>query len=95
MARGLKWSRNAQQQRKDIFDYWNKHNKSKAFSKKLNSLIKDALQPLKEHPCTGRKTSIDNNYLIRVRHFFLIYAVVDDLILIIAIWDGRRDIPLP
>lgn len=95
MARRLKWSKQAQLQRKSIFEYWNHHNQSKAFSKKLNNLFKEALNKLKEHPYSGRQTSIDNVFIIRVRTFFLSYYILHDSIVVISLWDGRRNIPLP
>lgn len=39
MAREIIWTKRAQNDRYSIFNYWNKRNKSKSYSQKLNNLF--------------------------------------------------------
>ncbi len=54
MAKQIIWSRKAQNDRKEIFRYWNKRNKSKLYSKKLNKLFKEAVKLISEYPEIGK-----------------------------------------
>ena len=47
----------------EILQYWNNRNKSKSFGIKLNSLIFEQLNLLKQFPLTGRKTDIKNVFV--------------------------------
>ena len=91
MAKRVIWSPRAQEDRKSIFSYWNEHNKSKSFSRKLNKLINEAIRIITEHPYIGRKTVIENVHVKIVRQYLIIYEVRDKEIVILSIWDGRRD----
>lgn len=44
--RKLNWQFEAQQDRKGIFQYWNKKNKSKEYSKRLNQLFRTKTEAL-------------------------------------------------
>lgn len=50
MFKKIVWSLRAQNDRKDIFQYWNKRNKSKLYSIKLNKLFKEGLKMMARHP---------------------------------------------
>ena len=91
MARKVIWSLPAQEDRRAIFAYWNDHNKSKEYSRKLNKLFREAIQLLKSHPYIGRKTIIPNVHVKIVRQYLIIYEVTDSDIIIHTIWDGRRN----
>ena len=60
MARKVIWSPRAQRERREIFEFWNEHNGSKAYSRKLQMLIKEAVQVIKYHPEAGRRIDLDN-----------------------------------
>jgi toxin YoeB len=91
MARKVIWSIRAQQDRKDIFAYWNNRNKSNEYSRKLYRLFNDAIQLLTKHPEIGRNTLIENVRVKVVRDFLIIYEVTTENIIIHTIWDGRRN----
>jgi len=91
MARKVIWSLPAQEDRRAIFAYWDEHNKSKAYSSKLNKLFKEAVKRLKSHPYIGRKTAIPNVYMKIVLQYLLIYEVKESEIIIHTVWDGRRN----
>ena len=52
------WSERAQKEKLKILDFWIQQNKSTSYSEKLNSVIEETLEFLKNHPEIGRKTDI-------------------------------------
>jgi plasmid stabilization system protein ParE len=46
---------------------------------------------LKDHPHIGRKTNLENVYIKIFRQYLIIYKIQVDDILIIRVWDGRRN----
>ena len=57
MARRIIWSKRAQLDRKSILTYWNKRNKSKVYSKKLNSQFIKAIDLIAIHSQAGIETT--------------------------------------
>ena len=91
MAKQIIWSLKAQKDKREIFEYWSRRNKSNRYSKKLNQLFKDAIRLLREHPYIGKSTD-DNLVRIKiVKEYLLIYEVTETSINILSIWDGRQD----
>ncbi|MCW3126830.1 MAG: type toxin-antitoxin system RelE/ParE family toxin [Bacteroidetes bacterium] len=90
MAWKVGWSQRAQSQRKAIFEYWNQHNQSYAYSEKLDRYINDTINVLKEYPYLGRKTEHANVYVRIILNFQLYYKVRGNEITILGIRDGRR-----
>jgi len=91
MARRIIWSSRASDEKIEIFKFWNQHNKSKAYSRRLNRLFNEAVEILKNHPFIGRPTNIENVHVKIVLNYLIVYQVRPDEIIIIRIWDGRRD----
>lgn len=91
MAKRIVWTENAHTERKEVLLYWKNHNQSTAYSKKLNELIKKAIQLISAHPHIGRKTDAKNVRVKLVRDYLLFYEETDDTIIILSIWDGRRN----
>jgi toxin YoeB len=91
MARKIIWSYRAQEDRKAIFRFWNEHNKSKEYSRKLNGLFKEALVLLAHHPHIGRKTAIENVHVKVIRQYLIIYEIREHDLVVLSIWDGRRN----
>ena len=60
MARQIIWSKRAQEDRKCIFSYWNKRDKSVLYSKKQNRLFIEAAELLAIHPKIGRESNKEN-----------------------------------
>ncbi|MCW3108330.1 MAG: addiction module toxin, RelE/StbE family [Segetibacter sp.] len=54
------WPLSAQDDRKEIFTYWNNRNKSKAYSKKLHVLFNEAIKLISKFPQIGSPTEIEN-----------------------------------
>ena len=92
MDRKIIWSRRSQNDRIEIFKYWNKHNKSIAYSKKLNELFKEAIRLIGEYPQIGRLTNDKKARIKIVRDYLIIYEIdAQEQLLILTIWDSRQD----
>ena len=91
MVRQIKWTYKAQLNRKEILLYWKNRNKSVNYSIKLNVLFKKAAELLASHPATGRKTSIEGVRVKLVRDYLLFYTYTNDELVILTIWDSRRN----
>lgn len=89
--RKIIWTFKANQERKDILEYWILRNKSKTFSLKLNKLILYNIGLLAEHPTIGRKTDVQNVRVKIVRDYLIFYEFSDAELIILSVWDGRRN----
>ncbi len=91
MVKQIIWSNRAQTDRKKILKYWNKRNKSNAYSKKLNELFIEAVKLIAEYPEIGKETDEKNARIKIVRDYLIIYEVDSkDRLLILTIWDNRQ-----
>ena len=91
MVKRIVWTENAHNERREILLYWKNHNQSTVYSKKLNELIKKAIQLISAHPHIGRKTDVKNVRVKLVRDYLLFYEETKDTIIILSIWDNRRN----
>lgn len=93
MDRRVIWSKRSQNDRKEIFRYWNKRNKSNAYSKKLNKLFKEAIRLIAEYPKIGKITDDKSIRIKIVKDYLLIYETDDQQgqLVILTIWDSRQD----
>lgn len=89
--RKIIWTFKANQERKDILEYWILRNKSKTFSLKLNKLILYNIGLVAEHPTIGRKTNVQNVRVKIVRDYLIFYEFSDSELIILSVWDGRRN----
>ncbi|WP_353955809.1 type II toxin-antitoxin system RelE/ParE family toxin [uncultured Chryseobacterium sp.] len=76
-----------------MLQYWIIRNKSKIFSVKLNNLILNTLHLLAEHPIVGRRTELLNVRVKIVRDYLILYEFSDIELIVLSIWDGRRQEP--
>jgi addiction module RelE/StbE family toxin len=91
MAKQIIWSLRAQNDRKEIFEYWNNRNKSTTYSKKLNRLIKNSLQLISKYPLIGKKTDKENIRVKILKDYLIIYEVTEKQIIVLTIWDCRKN----
>ncbi len=93
MARGrrLKWTLTSLEDKKEIFKFWNKHNKSTEYATKLNLLFNEATRFLTVSPYVGSQTEIKNVRIIFVRSYKLIYKITPIEIQVLTIWDMNRN----
>ena len=91
MAKRVIWSNLAKDEKYDIFNYWNKRNKSKVYSKKLDRLFNEAINVIKDYSEIGRVTDFPTIRRFVVRDYLILYKVETDSIYILSIWDTRQD----
>ncbi|MCF8304217.1 MAG: type II toxin-antitoxin system RelE/ParE family toxin [Bacteroidales bacterium] len=91
MARKIIWSRNAIRDKIQILDYWYNRIGTKTYSKKLDKAFRTAVKNLKDYPFLGKKMEeSDMGYIVKEHHLIL-YSVGENEIMILHIWDSRRN----
>ena len=90
MARKIIWSANAKADKIEILKYWVVRNKSNLYSKKLNILLKEAVNLIAISPGIGHLTIKENIRVKIIRDYLIIYEIATDNIFIHSIIDGRR-----
>jgi addiction module RelE/StbE family toxin len=91
MAKEVIWSLRAQNDRKEILDYWRQRNKSSTYSKKLNELFKESIKIILDFPQIGKVTDDTKARVKVVRDYLIIYEETETQIFILTIWDSRQD----
>ena len=91
MAKQIIWSLRAQQDKREILNYWRQRNKSNAYSKKLNELFKEAVKIITNFPQIGRVTDDAAARIKIVRDYLIIYEETDTNIFILTVWDSRQN----
>ncbi len=91
MVRKIIWTVRAQNDRKEIFEYWNNRNKSNLYSKKLNGLIKESLLLMAKYPLIGKLTDKKNIRVKVLRDYLIVYEVLPKEIVILTILDCRQN----
>ena len=91
MAKQIIWSDRATNDLLNIFDYWLHRNKSNNYNKKLNVLFNKSIDLIANHSSIGRLTQIENVKIKIIKNYQLIYEDSPELIIILTIWDSRRN----
>lgn len=91
MAKKIIWSTRARNDRKEILEYWQKRNKSKLFSTKLFRNFQEAVNQISENPAIGKPTSLKQVKSWVVKDYLIFYEILNDHILILAVWDSRQN----
>ena len=91
MAYKIVWTEKANIERLRILQFWIDNNKSRVFSLKLDKLFISAIRDLSKKPTIGRKTEFENVRVKIVREYFIFYEIVRQNLVILSVWDGRRD----
>ncbi len=91
MAKQVVWSLRAQNDKKEILDYWRQRNKSNTYSKKLNELFKESIRIIIDFPQIGKVTDDTKARIKIVRDYLMIYEETETQIFILTIWDSRQD----
>jgi toxin YoeB len=87
----IKWSIEARLDLLDILEYYIIRNKSTQYSKKINSKINSSIKFIIINPLIGLQTQIVSVRAFVTGDYQIIYEICDNLIIIIMIWDCRRD----
>ena len=91
MAKQVIWSLRAQNDKKEILDFWRQRNKSNTYSKKLNELFKESIKIILDFPQIGKVTDDTKARIKIVRDYLIIYEETETQIFILTIWDSRQD----
>ncbi len=89
--RKVVWSLQAKNNRIQILEYWIERNKSKEYSIKLNTLFREAAEFVSEFPEVGKFTDDKTARIKIVRDYLIVYDSYNIHIVIIAIFDSRRN----
>ncbi|MGN6340391.1 MAG: type II toxin-antitoxin system RelE/ParE family toxin [Ginsengibacter sp.] len=91
MAKQVIWTNTAKKARREILQYWIHRNGSNAYSKKLSQLIRKKVRLIQSQHYLGKPTDIENVRVSLISHFSLFYKVNNQNIIIVGIWDNRRN----
>ena len=87
----VEWSIEARLDLIDILEFYIIRNKSALYSKKLNSKISKSIKLITKNSLIGLQSQIDSVRALITGDYQIIYEILDNLIIIIMIWDCRRD----
>ena len=91
MAKRIVWTNTAKKARRDILAYWMEHNGWKTYSQKLSGLFKEKIALLQSGRYLGRPTDFKDVRVSLVSHFSIFYKIRGEEIVIVGIWDNRRN----
>jgi len=91
MVKEIIWTETSVKDRLTIYRFWQNHNKSDAYSKKLEVLFSEAVKLIALFPEIGTCTDFKDVKVKMVRTYKIFYRIFDDHILIIRVWDARQD----
>ena len=91
MAKRVVWTETARKARRKILEYWIIRNRSKTYSQKLSVLFKEKIQLLATQNYVGKPTDFNEVRGTLVTHFTIFYKITSDQIIIVGIWDNRRN----
>lgn len=86
------WTLTAKEQRDLIFKYWNERTGNSRYSRKLNLEIRDRIEILKNYPEIGKKSNFRNTRILFMKHYSILYKIVEPQIIITGFWDNRKDL---
>ena len=87
----IDWSIEARLDLLDILEFYIKQNDTATYSIKLNSEINKSIKLLSKNPFFGIQTDYDSVRALISGNYQIIYEIFDKLIIIIMVWDCRRD----
>lgn len=87
----IEWSTDAKSDLFDILNFYIQRNKSVTYSKNLNAEINKSIKLISRNPLIGTKTDYETVRALITGNYQIIYEIFDQLLLIIMIWDCRRD----
>ena len=88
--RKLIWSQSALNDMTEIFDYYNKRNKSKTYSTKLLGEFRAIMRLILSSPRMGIKTEDENIRYVLSGNYALFYEIKSCTIEVLIVWDCRQ-----
>lgn len=87
MVKRVVWTITAKKARREILEYWIRHNRSKAYSKKLSALFNQKIELLETQNYIGKPTDFDEVRASLVDHFTIFFKIEINEITLVGIWD--------
>ena len=91
VKRKIVWSSIAKADLSNILEFFYIRNRSKTYSKKLNSKVRKAIRLLSKHPLIGIQSDVENVRTLVEGDYAIFYQVTEETIRIITIWDCRQN----
>ena len=91
MVKRIVWTDTARKARREILEYWIKHNGSNTYSKRLSKLFRIKVGLLESGHYLGKPTDFKDVRVSLVSHFSIFYKVYEEEIMIVGMWDNRRN----
>jgi toxin YoeB len=87
----VEWSIEARLDLIDILDFYIKRNGNNQYSRKLYVQINKSINLISKNPNIGAKAEIETVRALITGHYQIIYEIIESVILVVMIWDCRRD----
>ena len=87
----IDWTVEARLDLIDILDFYIERNGNAYYSKKLNSKIQKSISLISKNPIIGTQSDQDSVRILTTGDYQLIYKIVNKIILVVMIWDCRRN----
>lgn len=87
----VEWSAEARLDLYDILNFYIIRNGNAIYSRKLNSKIHKSVKLITKNPFIGTKTNMDSVFILIAGDYLIIYELIESKILIVMIWDSRRN----
>jgi plasmid stabilization system protein ParE len=85
------WSVEAKHDLYAILGFYIDRNGSVIYSKKLNAKIEKSIKLISKNPFIGTQTNYDSVRALITGDYQIIYEIFEQLIVIVMIWDCRRN----
>jgi plasmid stabilization system protein ParE len=87
----IEWTVEARLDLVDILEFYLQRNGNSIYSRKLNTKINETIKLLRKNPFLGKQTEDPSIRALITSDYQIIYEVFEKLVLIVMIWDCRRD----
>ena len=91
MNKAVTWSLLAQKDLRRIKRFYDQRNQSLNYSNKLLKTFRDAAKLIEKYPNASIRTDFENVRGFIILDYILFFEILDDHILILMVWDCRRD----
>ena len=87
----IEWTIEARLDLLDILEFYLQRNGNSIYSRKLNTRITESVKLLAKNPFLGKQTADPAIRALVTGDYQIIYEVFEKFILVVMIWDCRRD----
>lgn len=90
----VKWTNRASLKYYETLRFWNNHNKSTFYSKRIARETSEAINLIKSNPNIGRLLETQEGTVRRLlilRKFSIHYRIIDETIEIVAFWSNAQE----